>query len=146
MPNPTNYHFNKKMSLYYESDESDGETMELVKKCYPPAQEPEEPISPFYCAFCQKDVCLWYQLQDVVESTIEWNEIAFQDIVDEAETEKEYKNLAASARKLLYAAITRELYGILGRGNRIRLPECILQNVRGMYPSPDNKYMGHKDE
>ena len=134
------------MSLYYASDESFGETEELIKKCYPPAQEPEEPSNPFYCAYCGNDVCLFYQLHGFIEFTVDWEEIEFERLIKESNTKTEFKHQCSTARKLLYGKITRELYGYLGRGNRVVLPDCILQGVRGMYPDPDDKYMGHKDE
>ena len=38
------------------------------------------------------------------------------------------------------------MYGVLGRGNRVELPECVVKGVRSVYPDEDNRYIGHRDE
>jgi hypothetical protein len=37
--------------------------------------------------------------------------------------------------------------GPLGKGNRIVLPDCVKDGIRGLLPEEEEgKYMGHKDE
>ena len=49
-------------------------------------------------------------------------------------------------RKLVYRDITRSMHGTMGSGVRRKLPNCVEDNVRRMFPSNDGKYMGYKDK
>lgn len=50
------------------------------------------------------------------------------------------------ARKQAYKAFTYERYGILGKGKRIRLPHCVMEGVRRIWPDAVGTYMGFKDD
>ena len=49
------------------------------------------------------------------------------------------------ARRQLYATYVRAVHGALGHGNRVVVPSCIRDFIRGLFPDPCNTYMGHKD-
>ena len=51
-----------------------------------------------------------------------------------------------TARRMLYRSYVRAIHGILGHGNRVRVPPCVRGLVRDLFPDPDGAYMGHKDE
>ena len=48
-------------------------------------------------------------------------------------------------RKAIYRVFTYIKYGHLGRGQRIPIPECVLREIRNMFPERDGEYMGFKD-
>ena len=47
-------------------------------------------------------------------------------------------------RKLAYIIFVRLWMGVLGKGRRVELPDCVKTGVHGMYPIPDGTYMGHR--
>ena len=49
-------------------------------------------------------------------------------------------------RKLVYRDITRSMHGTMGSEVWRRLPNCVEDNVRRMFPLDDGKYMGYKDK
>jgi hypothetical protein len=51
-----------------------------------------------------------------------------------------------TARRMLYRSYVRAIHGILGHGNRVRVPPCVRGLIRDIFPDPDGAYMGHKDE
>ena len=51
---------------------------------------------------------------------------------------------AANAQKLLYLKISRNLNGIMGVEVCERLPKCMKEGLRGMFPSHNEEYMGYK--
>ena len=49
-------------------------------------------------------------------------------------------------RKNLYRRFVFLVYGPLGKGQRIELPECVLYGIRGLYPEESEScYMGFKE-
>jgi hypothetical protein len=50
-------------------------------------------------------------------------------------------------RRMLYRQMAIRTNGdeLLGKGNRVQLPECVLSGVRELFPSDDGEYMGHRD-
>ena len=49
-------------------------------------------------------------------------------------------------RKALYRLFTYMKFGHLGRGNRIPIPQCVVDKFREAYPEPDGVYMGFHEE
>ena len=49
------------------------------------------------------------------------------------------------ARRQLDATYVRAVHGTLGHGNRVVVPSCIRDFIRGLFPDPCNTCMGHKD-
>ena len=45
------------------------------------------------------------------------------------------------ARRRLYQTYVRAHYGILGRGNRVFVPQCVKDVIREMFPDPGGEYM-----
>ncbi len=48
-------------------------------------------------------------------------------------------------QKFIYKNYIYSKNGSLGKGIRINILECVLQNVREAYPEKDGNYMGHKN-
>jgi hypothetical protein len=49
------------------------------------------------------------------------------------------------ARKTLYRFFAMALFGHTGKGNRKKLPSCVVGWVRMNFPDENDTYMGHKD-
>ena len=48
------------------------------------------------------------------------------------------------ARRTLYRMYTIASHGRLGAGNRIKIPECIIELIRELRPEQSGNYMGHR--
>ena len=51
---------------------------------------------------------------------------------------------SSCARYTIYRCVTRDMYGQLSKGDRRRLPDCVGNNVKKMFPSEDGNYTGYK--
>ena len=92
----------------------------------------------YHCFACSEEVCLWDQYaEDVINEVESWAsyEGALQD------SEPFFSN--SSMRKRCYRVFTVMHHGYLGKGNRLRIPECVKEGIRNSYP--DLTYMGHMD-
>ncbi len=49
-------------------------------------------------------------------------------------------------RKAMYQFYIYMKYGNLGKGNRIPIEQCVVDNIREQWPEPDGDYMGYKSE
>lgn len=52
----------------------------------------------------------------------------------------------SEVRKKLYRFYVTQKWGYLGKGVRVRIPDCVREEVRKIAPDSEGKYMGHKDE
>ena len=48
--------------------------------------------------------------------------------------------------KALHWLFIYEMYGEMGKNNRIELPECVIDEVRCWFPDPSGEYMGYKEK
>ena len=48
-------------------------------------------------------------------------------------------------RNVLYWCFVRSEYGMMGRRNRVRIPECVVRFILSISPSNDGQYTGHHD-
>ena len=93
-----------------------------------------------YCRECDSEPCLWYEHKEVVIAGVE-NWILIRD----ANGGTRYS--PNECRKYCYQQCVRAIHGILGRGERLQLPQCVIAQVRNRYPNPeDTGYMGFRDE
>lgn len=51
-----------------------------------------------------------------------------------------------SVRKNAYKCYIYEKYGLLGKFNRIKLPQCVLKGIRNKWPYNNGNYMGFKSQ
>lgn len=49
-------------------------------------------------------------------------------------------------RKVLYYAYIRAVHGMLGKGVRKEIPQCILEFIRELFPDEHGEYMGHMEK
>ena len=91
------------------------------------------------CDVCHTVPCFVYQFQEQVIASCEVMEITRRcndDVPPLTNNER---------RKWCYKEFTRAIYGSLGKGNRVRLPACVLEFVRNKYPDQNHAYMGFKE-
>ena len=50
------------------------------------------------------------------------------------------------SRKWAYKLATLYIHGVLGAGNRVRLPSCVEDAVRALFPPVDGIVMGFREE
>lgn len=84
------------------------------------------------CNLCDSDPCTWTDICEEVVDHVEGQRNTVQD----------QNNLL---RKYGYQKAVEILYGVLGRGNRVQLPKCVVNGIRNKYPDDNGEYMGYKD-
>ena len=87
------------------------------------------------CRHCRRTSCIWRDFTEHNKRTI-------LDLKREVDS----GSRPGDARKSLYRIICREMNGVMGAGRRKRLPKCVEDSVRKLFPSEDGKYMGYKDK
>lgn len=92
-----------------------------------------------YCMECNEEPCFWYQFQEQVIAACEVMEFSRRNDDLPPLTNNEL-------RKLCYREFSLAIHGSLGKGNRIRLPACVVQFIRDKYPDENLAYMGFKEE
>lgn len=85
-----------------------------------------------YCNLCEESPCI---------ATVHGEE-AIVSGGEEANIHGERTNSAR--RRYAYCVFVRLWVGYTGRGNRVKLPDCVLKTIRDAFPSEE--YMGHRDE
>lgn len=82
---------------------------------------------------CGCDPCLWIDIREEVMLHVEHKRRS-----------GEIRNNVL--RKFGYQKAVNIIHGVLGRGNRVELPTCVVDGIRNEYPDEDNVYMGYKDD
>ena len=114
------------------TDSDENRNMEEVKNV---DTKDTKPGKPEFCAHCRQEICVWRQFAEKNKCSM----LRLRRLVQSG-------GRAAKARKTLFQQISRQTNGKMGAGNRRRLPVCVEDNVRQMFPSEDGKYMGYKDK
>ena len=91
----------------------------------------KSPLLSSACKYCKRFPCV-----------VEDNQIDFWEKNDDLRSNLVDHN---TARKELYYWFSGILWGVLGKGKRKRLPECVECSVRDQFPSPNGDYMGYYD-
>ena len=95
----------------------------------------EEKEDEYYqiCLHCGDKPCFWTSYKnDIISSTM--------TMIDNYLKPNSFFRKKAYQRYVLYK------YGRLGKGNRVKIPLCVLEGVRSVWPETDSdNYMGHKD-
>ena len=81
------------------------------------------------CVSCGSSPCEWH---------IFGNEIRLLASDNAGHTDKQM-------RFMLYREFTRLKWGHLGRNIRRPLPECILEEIKSLFPDSDGEYVGFKE-
>ena len=85
------------------------------------------------CTKCDEQECLWMTHKSNVVAATELKRMQ-GDFADNV------------LRKFAYQESVRIIYGVMGKGNRVQLPQCVIEGVRKEYPSDNDMYMGYKSE
>ena len=89
----------------------------------------------YVCQNCGYHPCVWQTYKEDNE-----------DYLSSLKGEISQGRQSSGVRKQVYRDITRIMHGIMGSGVRRKLPKCVEDNVRRMFPSEDQKYMGYKEK
>ena len=89
----------------------------------------------YVCQNCGYHPCVWQTYKEDNE-----------DYLSSLKVEISQGRQSSEVRKQVYRDITRTMHGIMGSGVRRKLPTCVEDNVRRMFPSEDRKYMGYKEK
>ena len=92
------------------------------------------------CQFCKKCPCVWYQGQQVLTNSInqKWSTSSDGKIIDQNGDIIPNNKI----RYFLYQSFIKQHYGILGYGNRVKLPECVINGIKNTFPDPHGEYKG----
>lgn len=91
------------------------------------------------CEICGGTPCDWIFLGDDI----------IHKVKQEIDLNKNIRNIVMSnkeIRKEAYKTYVYEKYGFLGKGNRVKCPDCVTESIHKMWPDPNNEYMGYKSE
>ena len=91
-----------------------------------------------FCDICGRDPCVWVRDEEMI---INLFNTCSRNIRGGYRDER--KKQQASRRFYLYKEYTSHIYGVLGKGIRIRHPTCIIQGIQDLAPDPDGTYTGH---
>lgn len=74
------------------------------------------------CKYCAESDCDWNDARDIIEKYVQ---------IDINELQKHPSNIF---QKKLYKVYITETYGLLGRGHRVQILECVLLGIRKCAP------------
>ena len=89
----------------------------------------------YRCAYCHRRLCVWQEYEEQMLEMV--------DIEVESTSSRSMPN--NTKRKIAYQYMTRVIEGYLGSGNRVQLPQCVVDAIREQYPDKNNNYMGFKE-
>ena len=99
------------------------------------------------CAICGGTPCEWEEFgpelirRASLMARRSGSEEGGEDLVDSSGRPITYTKM----RCFLYRTFTYMKFGHLGRGNRIPLPNCVLREIKKLYPDPEGYYKGFRD-
>ena len=96
-----------------------------------------EEIEDMMCDVCGGTPCDWsvYGSHLVSEVVLMYEEDPDKDV--DNPVDNQYK------RKSAYRYYIYEKHGFLGKGKRVRIPPCVLDRIRAMWPDENNDYIGY---
>ena len=101
---------------------------------------PPGPPEPLICRSCRMDPCIFTRLQhDIMLHDSAINTVQNQPSYPMAGV---VRNRQRRHRAFRYA--TYRLYGYLGKNNRKRMPRCIEDGIRSLYPAYNGLHVGYK--
>ena len=102
---------------------------------------PPGPPEPIICKYCKMDPCIFTRLQyDIMDRDTKINKV---NNLPSHPMGGVVRNRERRHRAFKYAAYT--LYGFLGKGIRKKMPQCIEEGIRCLYPAYDGLHVGYKD-
>ena len=93
-----------------------------------------------FCVLCGRDPCVW----DIDKSTVtDLFNARYLGVKVEGSL---VENKAQAARRFyLYQAYTMTIYGVLGKGVRVRHPQCLVKGIHNLASDPTYDYTCHVD-
>ena len=88
------------------------------------------------CAECGGTPCDWILYGNEIISEVE---LMYEEDPQKGQGDVENRCI----RKSAYQYYIYEKYGFLGKGNRIRIPSCVLDRIQEKWPEPGGSYAGH---
>lgn len=95
----------------------------------PSKQESPPPSKQLVCKRCNSCPCVW--------------DVHRQQVLLEIENNQPSSDKAC--RFKCYRLFSRALRGVLGVGERMQLPDCVVDGVRSVYPDKNSEYVGFRD-
>ena len=94
-----------------------------------------------FCPLCGRSPCVWEEDGPRITETFDsrYGAIPVEGSIAEMKQEQKQR------RYYMYTWYVRDMYGVLGRTIRVRLPECITLGIRRLAPDPDSQYLGFRD-
>ena len=97
----------------------------------------EDESESIMCAVCGGTPCDWIVWGDEILSEVQ---LMYEEDPQKGQGEVENRCIRKSAyRYYIYAK-----HGFLGKGNRIRIPTCVLDRIREKWPEADGNYTGYR--
>ena len=89
------------------------------------------------CEICRQRPCYFLQIKP---------RIMEQHIENPPDDGLDLAARNSASRKKAYKLATMYIHGVLGAGNRMRLPSCVEDGVRALFPPVDGIVMGFREE
>ena len=101
----------------------------------------DDPIQKYHtvCEICGGAPCDWVFLSDDI----------IHKVKQEIDLKKNIGDIVMSNREIrkeAYKTYVYKKYGFLGKGNRVKCPDCVTESIHKMWPDQNNKYIGCKSE
>jgi hypothetical protein len=144
-PTPT-----KLLGVGVESDDEPigGTAAAVLHPAVAAEEEEAEAAADVCCYVCGKIPCEWLEYGVIAMDSFEEKfdiSTALENgyVVDKSSGAKVPNN---KIRFSFYKMFTYEKFGHLGRGNRIKIPDCVEQQVKAMFPDLDGNYTNFSAE
>lgn len=101
------------------------------------------------CNYCNQSPCVLESFEDANNDM--WSvplRVTLGELVDKVEqecTKKARKQNNRLTRFLLYRHATKFIHGPLPKGERRKLPPCVMKHIMEAYPDPNGEYTGFKE-
>jgi hypothetical protein len=100
------------------------------------------------CYACGKTPCEWLEYGvdalDTIERRFNCATAQSEGYVVEIASDNKVRN--KTIRFSLYRMFTYEKYGCLGKGNRMKIPDCVEGKVKELFPELDGNYVNFMPE
>lgn len=125
-------HVMKCTDSLYEFMNPSKSAADTYKKVKVEESEEEEEEEDGICVYCEMCPCIL----DTEEG---------KDYLDTAQAMMEHNTPNKSTRYFLYRKFASLFHGPLGKGNRAKLPRCVVMEIRDSFPAKDDNYKGFDD-
>ena len=89
------------------------------------------------CRHCQESLCLWRLYESDIIGEVDSSNSCLSTIMVDG-VDDSHRQM----RRKCYRIFIVLHYGYLGRGNRKRIPRCVMNGIRSYYPDSNENYIG----